>query len=371
MSIASATGQILCQIPPELRQDLLKGAIRLTGSVLRDTRTGRIVGFLQEAGPLGKLVGTGAGLLGAAAAGPGAALAAAAVMTGMQVASLAQGEATRRGISRVEGKLDVMHQDIATMAEGVDLLQALGVANLALGAAGIGVSVIGFGIVTAKLGQVQNAVQQMGDRIDSISDRIDRLRQDAIDADFSDLLSLTGLYEECWGFLENARAEQQWHHIQQAALVMQNRFADRARKLLAATIGHADAADAMLDAVALAASLRVASLVACNEAGLARSVAQESAQLVESITGTIGLVDLAKHTLGPAEPGTHDYELSFATARDTARPLLRKLREREAALATRAAPLDLLEQRGIAPRTWLEAARQEQDQPLLFLPAGR
>ena len=47
MSAISKTGQILCEIPPELRADLIRGAIRMTGSVLRDSKTGRIVGFLQ------------------------------------------------------------------------------------------------------------------------------------------------------------------------------------------------------------------------------------------------------------------------------------------------------------------------------------
>lgn len=253
----------------------------------------------------------------------------------------------------------------------MQMLESIGVANLALNAVGVGVSVVGFGVMNAKLGQVQGAVHAIADRIDSISDKIDRLRQDAIDADFSDLLSLTGMYEEGWALAETASAQRQWHRVQQDALVIQNRFANRAQKLLQVTSGNIDAADPMLDAVALANGLRVASLVACNESNLARSIANDSSRQIEALTGSIGLVELtADADLKGARAGTADYDVAMANAREAARPLLRKLREREAATATRAMPLASLEERGIAPRTWLEAARQEVDAPILFLPSG-
>lgn len=389
MSAFNIAGQILCQIPPELRADLLKGAIRMTGSVLRDTRTGRIVGFLQEAAPLGRFLGAGLGLAGGLAGGP-VIVGGLAATAGLQVASLLQGEATRRGVKRTEAavsvidgkvdrlgeglaavhnKLGTMHQDIGALGKGMQMLETVGIANLALSAAGVGVSVIGFGVMNAKLGQVQGAIHAMADRIDFISDKIDRLRQDAIDADFSDLLSLTGLYEECWGFLENARAEQQWQRIQQDALVMQNRFANRAQKLLQLGNANIDVADPMLDAVALSSGLRVAALVACNESGLARSIANDSSRQIEGLTGSIGLVELtANADLHGAKPGTVEYDVALTNAREQARPLVRKLREREAVAATRALPLAVLEGRGVAPREWLDAARNEQDSPVLMLP---
>lgn len=385
MSAISKTGQILCEIPPELRADLLKGAIRMTGSVLRDNKTGRIVGFLQEAAPLGRLLGSAAG---AVVGGP-AMMAGMVATVGLQAASLVQGEATRRGVKRTEAKVDVldgkadqllagmaqtqtkladMHADISTLSKGMQMLETIGVANLALNAAGLGVSVVGFGVMNAKLGKVQGAVHAIADRIDSISDKIDRLRQDAIDADFSDLLSLTSMYEDGWSLGDSDRAQRQWERVHQDALVIQNRFANRAQKLLQVTSANLDAADPMLDAISLASGLRVAALVACNESHLAQSVANDSSRQIEALTGTIGLVDLTAHAdLNGARAGTVDYDLALANAREAARPLLRKLRDREAATATRALPLATLEKRGIAPREWLEAARQEDDAPVLFL----
>jgi outer membrane murein-binding lipoprotein Lpp len=391
VSAISKTGQILCEIPPELRADLIRGAIRMTGSVLRDSKTGRIVGFLQEAAPLGRLLSSGLTVVGRVAGGP-VMMAGMAATVGLQTASLAQGEATRRGVKRTEaavnmidGKVDQlgegisqvqtklgdMHADLGALGKSMQMLETIGVANLALNAVGVGVSVVGFGVMNAKLGQVQGAIRAIADRIDSISDKIDRLRQDAIDADFSDLQSLTGMYEEGWALAESASAQRQWHRVQQDALVIQNRFANRAQKLLQVTSANLDAADPMLDAVALASGLRVASLVACNESNLARSIANDSSRQIEALTGTIGLVDLTAHSdLHGVRAGTVDYDLAMAKARVAARPLLRKLREREAASATRALPLATLEDRGIAPRAWLEAARSEKNAPLLFLPGG-
>lgn len=387
MSAIGKAGQILCEIPPELRADIIRGAIRMTGSVLRDSKTGRIVGFLQEAAPLGRLLGSGLGLAG----GP-ALMAGMATTVGLQTASLLQGEATRRGVKRTEAavkvidgkadqllagvaqvqtKLGDMHADIGALGKSMQMLESIGIANLALNAVGVGVSVVGFGVMNAKLGQVQGAIHAIADRIDSISDKIDRLRQDAIDTDFSDLLSLTGMYEEGWGLAETASAQRQWHRVQQDALVIQNRFANRAQKLLQVTSANLDAADPMLDAVALASGLRVASLVACNESNLARSIANDSSRQIESLTGAIGLVEMTAHAdLLGARAGTVDYDLAMANAREAARPLLRKLREREAASATRALPLVTLEEHGISPKAWLEAARSEEEAPLLFLPSG-
>lgn len=66
-----------------------------------------------------------------------------------------------------------------------------------------------------------------------------------------------------------------------------------------------------------------------------------------------------------------DWTLAQAAANQSMRPIALKIRQREAAAITRAAPLLELEERGIKPREWLEAARSETSSPVLFMPAGR
>ncbi len=353
------TGEILCQIPPEYRIKLANGSLKLIGSVIRDSQTGRIVGFLQESGALSQSLGGLARL-----ANPFGSLAGLALQAGQVV----QNEAIRSGVNRLETQVDAATRIIETIPADLKLLQNLGVANLALGATGIGVSVVGFGIMTAKINAVQQDIAAMQGQLHSISSRIERVHQDMIEADFLAVHSLSRLYEEGWGFTDLNRAEQQWLRISHEARSLQDRFAWRARELLNTDLAHVATADRMIDAANLASGLRVASLVACNEGALAETVAAEAAMQVEAITGSIGLAELTHGFLPEGkEAGTSDYEIEMTRARDAARPLLNKLREREAATATRTAPLQLLAERKIAPRAWLEAARNETQEPVLML----
>ena len=123
------------------------GNLQIVGSVVRHAAgplKGKIHSYLQETGLLGGIVqsleeagstfvktsvSTGNPIAGTA-------------MAGAQLASSlggnVQNEIIRRGVSRVEGKVDAL-------AAGMQTLSNLGVANLALGATGIGVALVGFG----------------------------------------------------------------------------------------------------------------------------------------------------------------------------------------------------------------------------------
>lgn len=391
MTMLGLAGQILMQVPAPHRRKLLTGALKLTGSVLRDTKTGRIVGFLQEAAPIaGPLSQRLSGTVGkfasvtATTGNPGLGALTAGADLAMQAGQLVQGEAIRSGVNRVEkgvgrleqgmarveDKLDGVSEQIGALDEGMDLLQNLGVANLAMGAAGLGVSMVGFGVMSIKLDRVQASIHAMSDHLDTISTKIDRLRQDAVDADFVEIHSLCRLYEEGWDFRDRGRSEQQWLRIAHEARTFQDRFAWRARELLTSSPSNATLADPMLDALSLASGLRVTSLVACNEGTLACNVSSEAAVQLEALTGSIGLFELSAMQIpSDAEPGSTDYELALVEAREAARPLLQKIRHREAVTATRTAPLPLLERQGVAPREWLEAARTERQASVLMLSA--
>lgn len=383
MNMIGLAGKILMQVPPEHRRSLLMGALKLTGSVLRDTKTGRIVGYLQEAAPIaqplakrlpntfGKFtsisLATGNPIIGGTVAVSDLAI---------QAGQVAQNELIRAGVGRLEqgmarvgDKLETIGEQIGELDQGMDLLQNLGVANLAMGAAGIGVSMIGFGIMSVKLARVQASIHAMADHLDTISTKIDRLRQDAVDADFVEIHSLCHLYEEGWNFGDRGRSEQQWLRVAHEARTFQDRFAWRARELLTVAPTNAVLAEPMLDALSLASGLRVASLVACNEGTLASNVSSEAAVQLEALTGSIGLVELAATQIpSGVEAGSTDYELALVEAREASRPLLQKIRHREAVTATSTAPLPLLEKRGIKPREWLEEARNEKHASVLMLP---
>jgi len=95
----------------------------------------------------------------------------------------------------------------------------------------------------------------------------------------------------------------------------------------------------------------------------------DGARTIERLTGGIGLADLARHELTSSEAsaGSQEWTFALAAASETSRGAVRKIREREAAAATRAAPLTALEARGIRARDWLEAAREEKEAPVLVM----
>lgn len=339
-------GIFLRQIPDELRAGVTDGTLKVFGSAIRNAADGRLAGFLQEASPLKDILPQV--LNSAAASGPSL------VTLPMQAAQLVQGEFIRAGVQRIE--------------TGVKLLTQLGVADVALGAAGIGVSAVGFAVMAVKIDQVKAAVLALSGEVEVINAKLDRLQQDAIDADFSELRTLSKAFDEGWRLSGDA-AERRWQDVARGALSCQSRFELRADRALLGGPAQYTAADPFLDAVSLASALRVAALAACNETNAAREAASDGARSLERMTGSIGMADLSLVflTLKTAEPGTEQWTLAQAEANQAARQTARKIRAREASAVTRAGPLTLLEARAIAPREWLAAAREEVESPLLLL----
>lgn len=346
--IGELAGQIFLRtIPEHLIQGVNSGLYKVFGSVVRDVATGKGVGFLQEAAPLASMALNGASL------GPAGVVA----EVGIGVAQVAQNEVVRAGVERLE--------------QAVGVLQGLGIANLALGVTGIGVSIAGFAVMSAKIDGVKRAVHGLADQIGTVSAKIDALQRDAIDVDFAELKSLAKSFDEAWQLSDDA-ATRRWHDVARGALSQQSRFELRADRVLNGTPNHYLDADPFLDAVSLASALRVASLAACDETLAAREAAADGAKSIERLTGGLGLADLSQGVLEKtkAQPGTLDWTLAQAAANQSMRPIALKIRQREAAAITRAAPLLELEERAIRPREWLQAARSETMSPVLFMPAG-
>jgi hypothetical protein len=175
-------------------------------------------------------------------------------------------------------------------------------------------------------------------------------------------------YDEGW-LLGEAGAQRQWQQIAHDALRFQTRFEARADHILAGNVANYLLADPMLDAVGFASGLRVAALAASNETVAAQQAGADGARTIERLTGGFGLSDFARNSLSTSKamPGSQDWAVALAAANEGARETVSKLRQREAAAFTRAAPLGSLQRRGIAPRDWLAAAREEKESPVLLM----
>lgn len=344
--IGDLAGQIFLRtIPEHLIEGVRTGSYKVFGSVVRNVATGKGVGFLQEAAPLASIALNGASLgpIGAAAD------------LGLGVVQVVQNETIKAGIARLQ--------------DAVGMLQGLGIVNLALGAAGVGVSIAGFAVMSSKIDGMKQALRGIADQIDSVSLKIDAIQRDAIDVDFAELKSLSKSFDEAWQLGDEA-ASRRWHDVARGALSQQSRFELRADRLLSGAPERYLAADPFMDAVSLASALRVAALAACDESVAARDAAEDGARSIEKLTGGIGLADLSRGALAKVavRTGTLDWTIAQSAANQSMRPIAVKIRQREAAAITRAAPLAELQARNIRPREWLEAARAETALPILFMP---
>lgn len=362
----------------EAMSGISEGKLRVVGSVVRFAAgplKGKIHSHLQETGMTGPLLESlmGGGKTFATATmagGPVAGSAAAFADVAVKSAAVAQNEAIRRGVNRVENKVDALDIKLGNVTSSMTTLNNLGIANLALSGVGIGVMMIGFGVMNARISGIESELASLTDRTDQIIQGIERIRQDQIASEFSELRSQISLYEEAWHLEDHTRATQLWMAISTTTRSYQDKFTNRARELLFTMPPEFALADPMVDAVALAGGLRVACLMACNESGLAMEVANENARQVESLTGNVGLADMVMRLM-PArmDAGSQEWDHALTQAVSTTEPLVAKWRQREALAATRGACLPQLAKDGIAPRDWLGAAREEKKEPVLLLAA--
>lgn len=387
MSITAIAGKFLLdQASTELVGFIKTGKVGFFGSVLREASSGRVVAYAQETSALVAFAGL---------ANPLTAPFAATYLGVSAIHNLADTNRTvhrienavgnlgasssrieagvgrlEQGVERIEGKIDGIGNNVDTVRNGVNTLNDLGIANLVMGATGIGVSMAGFAVISAKIDGVRRAVDGVAELIHALSAQIEEVRRDMIEADFALLKTIAEQMDEAWLLSDTSRAERQWHDAAREAHRLQNRFAGRAENLLAGPDGYLPA-DPMLDAFALASGVRFSALAACNETAASTEAARDASRTLQNLTGRIGLADLAQHEVQSAsiEPGSQAYSLALTQASADARPIAKKLRDREAALATRPAPLLAIEEKGITPRDWLRRAYEEPDAPVLFMPA--
>lgn len=376
---------VLEQGSKELANFLKTGKVGYFGSLVREMSSGRILAYAQETRALAAF----AGLSNPATAPLSAAYlgvtaihnladtnrTAHRVETAVETLGAASGRIEagvgrlEQSAERIEGKLDGLSGNINSVREGVSTLNDFGIANLVMGATGIGVSMAGFAVISAKIDGVRRAVEGVAALINVLSAQIDEVRRDMIDADFASLKTIAEQMDEAWLLSDSARAERQWHDVAREAHRLQNRFAGRAEYLLAGPDGYLPA-DPMLDAFALASGVRFSALAACNETAASAEAARDASRTLQNLTGRIGLADLAQHRIQSlsVEPGSQAWSFALTEASDEARPIARKLRDREAALATRPTPLLAIETQGISARDWLRRAYDERDAPILFMP---
>jgi hypothetical protein len=342
--ITSIIGDVLLrELPAALAAGVKSGEYQVYGSIIRSISSGRIVGHLQETGGLSKLPG----LLGA---GP-----------------LAPLKLLSDGVQIVQN--EQIKESLAGLEAGMAQLQELDVANLALGAAGLGVSVAGFAILGRKIEGVKRDISKLGERIEAIGAQVNELHLEVVERDMDRLDATALALDEGWRLTPSA-AERHWQDVAQESLQVAIAFERRARWLLAKGPSEVETAEPMLAAHSMAISLRVAAWAAASEEEAALNAAAQGSKATFELTGRIGHADIAVARLEKEkglQAGTAEWGTALTRAKQLTLPLATRLREREAAAATRAAPLADAAGRGLRLRDWMATAREESDVPLLVM----
>ena len=291
-----------------------------------------------------------------ASVNPPAAIALMVTEVASSLANNVQTEIVRRGVARVEN--------------GVALLQQMGIADVALGGVGLGVSIAGFAVMNRKLDSIAGRLGGIEDGLSQISAKLDAVRAEQERATIAKLRNLAAMFEDSWEMTNSNRAERNWNRIYEEGGDLEEHFIDRAkaeRDIAAPSAATLPAVEAQLDAFALVSGLRISAQLALGEVENARTLERRSAADLRGVTSTIGLADLVLPALSDTAPGSVEWDLARAERVSELRPVVARLRQREALLATRTAFLPLLARHGATPREWLRLIREETQTAVLVL----
>lgn len=346
---------ILMSVPEALRGEFSAGTVYRVGALLFRHGQAGIIGHVQETAAaqqaasmlLKEAVPHIGSALGVAAGGPPGVVIGAvakAAQLGMQGVAIAQNEQIKAAVAT---------------------LQSLQLATLAVSAVGIGVSVAGFAILSQKIGRVSDQVAALDARLDRMARSIDELRHEYVHEDFDRLRTACEQMDEAW-YLGDP--EPQWRSAAQELHRVQNRFARRIRRIVLET-EEIGTVEPFIEAFALAGANRTACRLAAGDTEAAYQASETFAREFAEITEPIGTASLLTARLREEgiTPGDSRYALHAERARSNVEVTAASFRERDAIVSSTPITLRRLEQVGISGRRWLEQARHETREPLMFL----
>lgn len=326
---------LLRAIPEFLQAGVASGDYKVYGSIIRSISSGRIVGHLQETSLLGQLPLPGLSMAGQVA------------NLGMGAVQIAQNEQIKAAIS---------------------VLQSMQVADLALGAAGIGVTAVSAAILFQKIDRVEMRIGAMDKTLERIERDVAGIRAETLGDLLARLRAAAEQLEEGWRLADPVH---QWRQVALEAHTLSAIFERRLTVWGGKSVADPILMEPLMDAMALAGATRVTARLACNDIDAAVEAARSHAEALAKVGEPLQLMPLALKAMSNASSNSTfpEWKSGLEEVVSSVRPALRAMRRREAAAASGALTVAEIRDRGIVGREWLEAARSETEQPLLFLPS--
>lgn len=311
-------------IPAEHMLNFATGGVQRYGAILKDTATGKIVGHVQETRLLGDLLQTGLSF------DPTGATGLIGVVQNAQISS----------------KLTALQQAVGT-------LQSLQLVNIASSVAGIGVTAASTAMILHRLDGIGGQINRVEAKMDGFPDRLRELGlRDVLTGIRTTLERLDNAANRLDPEPVVRNAEEKLHYGFDKLL-------DGVQAVLAMPKVDTGLLRSLLAGVSLCGAAQIKALFWLNELAEAEQQAKRQFQKIEALSLRFPQ-DVLAHKLMSADPGD-----AFATAA--------ALSDDMAEIRARVAALPALSNRvaglGVHGRDYLERLSQEEEQPLLILPA--
>lgn len=336
---------LLYTIPANLVQGVQSGTVQLTGAILKDTVTGQILGHVQQTGALD--------------------LALSSAMKGAQ--SAISGGFNPLGVITAVQNQQIKSQ-IFNLQNSLGLLQNLQVGSLAVSGLGLGVSVIGFAVMLKRLKRIENHLGILEQKIDQVT--LDR-RSDYLHKLFAnistyleaiDTLSLRKnkvlTAETSQQGLAQAAGELEVHFTQNITAIEKTRASEEKLDILW-SIGSA---------IGLCHEAGLRAMFMIDELEAAKAIAMHKAHKLLQLSSSFTPDSLARLCI----PENSDLTLALDARRKalpSATTLVDGFRQSVATVGSQADLAAILIEKGVSGSDYLDAATNEKDKPLLYLPA--
>ena len=322
----------LFAVPAQYQALLEAGQLVRRGALLINANGGGIVAHLQETSGFARSGMSALNALG------GANPIGAASQLGNLAASgivIRQNRQIKQGITEIQGMLDLM--------------QGVGVANLATSLIGIGVTVAAAALMVQRIERLRTDLEELARTLTDFRDewRIDELEK-LLQSASTELSRVEGVRRRVNGRAVLEAAERDLHHVF-------DEMARRGDKLLKRQEIPVDALRIVLEGLSLSGSARIKALFLMDEAEEAKACAQSQIKTLTRMTVDMPADRLANHIIGTSSP---------AEAAATTSAQLALMRENIVGIA----PLvNELRRQDLRPSVYLSSAEQETDKPLMFL----
>lgn len=333
------------KIPDQFLEAIGSGAAQLSGAIIRETSTGRILGHVQPTQAFD-------GMLSSA--------------TQMILGTVPREFLPLGAISVIQNQ--AIRGKLAEMSRTLALVQSLSVANLAVSGLGLGVSIAGFATVLKRLKGIETSIAKLEEKIDRVT--TDR-RQDELKRDLTDIATEVDTVATLDGRANKSGPGQ----------VAQQQLARLAGQIERHMSDHIERAqkgrltDADLELLwSLAAAIRL-----CHDTGARALFTINDLDGVSAVTAlqSSRFMDLTQRLM-PADSyarlaavGVSDRE-QVAEIRARILPIAQQLnaglRDTVAALFSQSTLAQDLRQKGIIGPEYLTTIAKECEEPFLFIP---